>query len=249
MSLPSEPPKGIGLFDLDGTLIAWDCQLLFRHHVVRQEPWRRIFLPIFLGLVPFCGLIGTEGMKRVFLSYLWKMPPETLAKYSKEFAASVMPAIYPEVREEVERHRQAGHLLVMVSASPEFYVAEIGKKLGFHLVHGTVLEDRSLFPDLVNHKGAAKVERLHEVLPASYFEHGMLRNCRGYTDSTADLPMLELCQSALLVNPSPRLVAAGQGKDWKVVRPARPWKSKLGFASRAFRLLFGIGQDPGGLGS
>lgn len=223
--------------------------MLFRHHVVREEPWRRIFLPIFLGLAPFCSLIGTEGMKRVFLSYLWKMPPETLAKYSRDFAASVMPAIYPEVLEEVERHRQEGHLLIMVSASPEFYVAEIGKKLGFHLIHGTVLENRLLFPDLVNHKGAAKVERLHEVLPPSYFERGMLRNCRGYTDSTADLPMLELCQSALLVNPSPKLVAAGKGKDWKVVRPSRPWKSKLGFAWRAFRLLFGIGHDPGGLGS
>jgi len=248
LSLPAEPPKGIALFDLDGTLIPWDCQLLFRHHVVRQEPWRRIFLPIFLGLVPFCGLIGTEGMKRVFLSYLWKMPPETLARYSKEFAASVMPAIYPELLDEIERHRQEGHLLIMVSASPEFYVAEIGKRLGFHLVHGTVLENRLLFPDLENHKGAAKVERLHEVLPPAYFEHGMLRNCRGYTDSTADLPMLELCQSALLVNPSPTLVAAGKGRDWKIVRLARPWKSKLGFASRAIRLLFGIGRDPGGLG-
>jgi phosphatidylglycerophosphatase C len=247
LSLPPEPPKGIALFDLDGTLIAWDCQLLFRHHVVRQEPWRRIFLPVFLGLLPFYGLLGTEGMKRVFLSYLWKMPPETLARYSKEFAASVMPAIYPELLDEIQRHRHAGHLLIMVSASPEFYVAEIGKRLGFHLVHGTVVESGPFFPDLENHKGAAKVERLYEVLPPSYFEKGMLRNCRGYTDSSADLPMLELCQSALLVNPSPALEAVGRRKDWKVVRPSRPWKSKTGFASRALRLLLGIGRDPGGL--
>ena len=47
---PSEArPAGIALFDLDGTLIAWDCQLLFRHYVLRREPWRGIFLPVFLA--------------------------------------------------------------------------------------------------------------------------------------------------------------------------------------------------------
>ena len=241
------PPPGIALFDLDGTLIAWDCQLLFRHFVLRREPWRGIFLPVFLAFLPLAGLLGAGGMKRVFLSYLWRMDPEILAQYSREFAASLMPAIYLELREKLEHHRAAGHLLILASASPEFYVAEIGRELGFDLTLGTPVELGPFFPDLINHKGGAKVARLKQRLPAAYFENGMLVRCHGYTDSRADLPMLALCSSATVVNPSPSLMALAEESGWEIVRPARPWKSRLGFSVRVLGLLVGIGRDPGKL--
>lgn len=242
--LPSTPPAGIALFDLDGTLVAWDCQLLFRHFVLRREPSRGIFLPVFLAFLPLAGLLGAAGMKRVFLSYLWKMDPGVLAEYSREFAAALMPQIYPELREELERHRAAGHFLILASASPEFYVSEIGRELGFDLTLGTPVETGPLFPDLENNKGGAKVERLRQVLPASYFENGRLRRCHGYTDSTADLPMLDLCDSATVVNPSARLAEIAGKSGWEIVRPPRPWKSKTGFAIRAVKLLAGWPGSP-----
>lgn len=246
-SIPSSPPAGIALFDLDGTLIAWDCQLLFRHFVLRREPWRGVFLPVFLLLLPLAGMLGTTGMKRVFLSYLWRMDPEKLAAYSRIFAASLMPAIYPELREKLERQRAAGHLLILASASPEFYVAEIGRELGFHLSLGTPVEPGPLFPDLENHKGAAKVERLKTLLPPAYFENAKLRHCHGYTDSRADLPMLTLCDTVTVVNPSAALAALAESSGWEIVRPARPWKSRAGFALRVLALLTGLGRDPAGL--
>ena len=246
-SFPEFPPAGIALFDLDGTLIAWDCQLLFRHFVLRRQPWRGIFLPVFLAFLPLAGVLGAGGMKRVFLSYLWRMDRETLAQYSREFAVSLMPTIYPELREKLERHRAAGHLLILASASPEFYVAEIGRELGFDLTLGTPVMLGPFFPNLINHKGTAKVERLKQLLPASYFENGKLRRCHGYTDSRADLPMLALCGSATVVNPSPSLTALAEESGWEIVRPSRPWKSRCGFARRVLALLLGVGRDPGEL--
>lgn len=249
MPVPSSeiPPSGIALFDLDGTLLPWDCQLLFRHHVVRHESWRGMFLPVFLAFLPLTGLLGAGGMKRIFLSYLWKMDPETLAAYSREFAASLMPSVYPELRARLETHRAEGHLLILASASPEFYVAEIGRELGFDITLGTPVELGPFFPDLDNHKGAAKVERLEKILPAACFENGKLVRCHGYTDSTADLPMLALCDSATVVNPKATLTALAELHGWDIVRPVRPWKSPFGFALRALALLFGIGNDPGGI--
>ena len=245
--IPADAPEGIALFDLDGTLIAWDCQLLFRHFVLRREPWRGIFLPVFLAFLPLAGLLGAAGMKRIFLSYLWRMDPEVLAEMSRDFAESVMPAIYPELREKLERQRAAGHFLILASASPEFYVREIGRELGFDLTLGTPVETGPFFPDLENHKGAAKVKRLREVLPGSYFENGKLRNCHGYTDSCADLPMLELCETATVVNPSSRLEALARESGWEIVRPSRPWKTRVGWAWRVLALLTGLGEDPGGI--
>lgn len=245
--LPDTPPEGIALFDLDGTLLAWDCQLLFRHFVLRREPWRGIFLPVFLLLLPFAGLLGAGRMKRVFLSFLWGMGPEKLKAYSRDFAASVMPAIYPELRDELEWRRTNGDFLILASASPEFYVSEIGRELGFDLTLGTVVETGGLFPKLVNHKGAAKVTRLREVLPAPRFENGRLRHCHGFTDSRADLPMLGLCESATVVNPSPELTALAEKSGWRIVRPWRPWRNRLDFSMRVLALLTGLGRDPAGL--
>ena len=245
--LPENRPEGLALFDLDGTLIAWDCQLLFRHFVVRKERWRIVFLKHFLLLAPFSGLIGAEGMKRVFLSYLWGIDQERLEGYAAEFADQLMPAIYPEVKAMLDEHQRKGDFTVLTSASPEFYVKEIGKRLGFDLILATELELGHLFPDLENHKGQAKVERLKRVLPATWFD-GESLHAHGYTDSTADLPLLTLCDHAVCVNPGARLTQLAQEKGWEIVRPARPWSGLLGKAWRSLALLFGMGRDPGGLG-
>ena len=245
----STPPPGIALVDLDGTLLAWDSQLLFRHYVIRREPWRGLLLPLFLGLLPLFPILKTAGMKRVFLSYLWRMPAATLAAHSRAFAAAIRPAIYPELIEMLEKHRSQGHLLILASASPEFYVTEIGRALGFHLALGTPVATApscALFPALHNHKGAVKVERLRKLLPDTYFADGKLLRSHGYTDSRADLPMLALCHSATVVNPSPALAAMAIKAAWTIVRPARPWRTRIGFYCRLFAFLTGIGRTPGG---
>ena len=242
--IPSVSPAGIALFDLDGTLLAWDCQLLFRHFVLRREPWRGVFLFLFLLAAPFAALLGAARLKRVFLSFLWRMPAAKLADYCREFARSVMPAVYPELRERLDRHRAAGHFLILSSASPECYVTAIGRELGFHLALGTQVPTGALFPALENHKGPAKVRRLRQLLPAAYFDHGKLRNCHGYTDSPADLPLLELCGSITVVNPSIRFAAFARMAGWEIVRPPRPWKNRAGFALRALALLLGLGREP-----
>lgn len=244
MHLPETTPPGIALFDMDGTLLAWDCQLLFRHHVLREEPSRYFSVPLFIAFLPFAKLLGTENMKRVFHSFLWKMPPERLAEFSREFAQKLQLSIYAELKERLAAHKKAGHFTILSSASPECYAAEVGRLLGFDLALGTVFENNCLFPDLENHKGQNKVTRLHEVLPASYFESGKLVNSHGYTDSAADLPMLAVCGKTTLVNPKPALAAIGKTNDWEVIRPARPWKSSFEKAWRVLMLLFAIGKNP-----
>ena len=244
MTLPETPPSGIALFDMDGTLLAWDCQLLFRHHVLRAEPLRLLSVPLFLVFLPFAKLLGTENMKRVFHCFLWKMPPERLAALSREFAEKLQPSIYTELKSELEKHREAGHLTILSSASPECYAAEVGRLLGFDLSLGTVLENDRLFPDLTNHKGENKVIRLRELLPPSYFKKGNLIHSHGYTDSTADLPMLAICETATVVNPKEKLTSLAIENGWPILKPERPWKSPLDKALRVLALLLALGKNP-----
>ena len=122
-------------------------------------------------------------------------------------------------------------------------MAEIGRELGFDLTLGTRGGNRGRFSrDLENHKGAAKVARLKEVLPASYFENGKLRHCHGYTDSRADLPMLGLCESATVVNPSPARRARGEIRLGNRAPGAAVEDRASDFALRVLALLTGLGR-------
>lgn len=234
--------RGLALFDFDGTLIPWDTQVVFADHVLRREPLRRLYLPFFIACTPLHRLLGDEGLKRVFLSYLWRARREEIEAWAREFVAGWVPSkCHPEVVAMLGKHREAGHLTVLASASPEFYVAEVGRVLGFDLALGTRVgfEDvMPLLPDLRNHKGAEKVRRLSEILGPP--DPGGWERSHGYTDSSADLPMMRACRAGTVVNPSPGLAAIAARRNWDVVRLATPWKSPRDKALRILRFAAGI---------
>ena len=232
--------RGVAVFDLDGTLLAWDTQLLFCQFVLRREGWRRCYLLLFLPLLPLAPVLGSGTMKRVFLSYLWRADPATLAKWAGEFAAQWFPSrCFPAMLDEMARQRAAGRRLILASASPQFYLREIGRRLGFDDALGTELETAErlpLFPVLRNHKGREKVRRLCVLLDCG----AALPDSHGYSDSTADLPMLALCQRVTVVNPRRRLTRLAAQHGWEVIRPALPWRGPLGKLGDTLCRMFGL---------
>ena len=151
---------GLALFDMDGTLLPWDTQYVFSCFVVQRHPWRRLLLLFYLACLPlfFLGIWDETRMKRAFLCYLWRLPPETVLQYGREFAELADAWVYPELRERLQRHRNSGDACIMVSASPSFYAEPLGMLLGFDAVLGTdvALDGRMpLMPELPlgNNKG------------------------------------------------------------------------------------------------
>lgn len=240
--LAGKRKRGLALFDFDGTLIPWDTQVVFADHVLRRAPVRRLYLVFFAAFAPFWRVLGDEGMKRVFLSYLWRARREEIEAWARGFVAEWVPAgCYPELLGRLERHREAGHLTVLASASPECYVAEVGRALGFDLALGTPVEfgnTMPLLPELRNHKGAEKVRRLAEILGPP--GPGGWEASHGYTDSTADLPMMRACRAGTVVNPSARLAVIAAERGWEVLRPAVPWCGPRDKAMRILRFAAGI---------
>jgi HAD superfamily hydrolase (TIGR01490 family) len=224
------------LFDLDQTLLPYDTQALFANFVLKREGRRRLYLGLFAAAAPLRAvrLLGAAGMKRVFLSYLWRMPRARLTELAHEFAETIVPPLlYPEIMAEVERHRAAGRTLVLSTASPEFYATAIGRVLKFDHVFGTRIlwkSDRmALIPKLdgLNNKHAEKIKRMRHLfeselslpLPGSY----------AYSDSAADLPMLRYVDHAVAVNPDKQLAEAAEVEQWTILRPKRPQQTKLQF--------------------
>lgn len=234
-------PKGWALFDLDQTIVPWDLQVLFCNFVLRREGWRRVLLLPFFALLPLAKILGSEVMKRTFMGFAYGMAKPRLETLAQEFAREVVETLcYPEVLAELHRHRDAGHRTILVSASPELYVCEIGRRLGFDEVFGTVVElgERlQWFPQfpLGNNKGANKVLRLRDELGLT----GVLPNSEGYSDSKADLPMLAMCERVVAIHPEGTFADKAAAEGWRLLQPAKPWKNRTAFALACLKMMLG----------
>jgi len=235
-------PPSVALFDLDGTLLAHDTQLLFCNYVLQRHPLRRLFLPLAALFAPagLARVLDARELKRVFLSYLWLMPRDRVLEYAADFARTIIPPlIYSELESEIARHRKEGRVLILNSASPEFYVQEIGKVLGFDVSYGTQIVLEALQPLIAeiqgeNNKREAKLPRMAEYFPCAY------EDSWAYSDSPADFPMLKAVKNVVVVNPESFLATQASRHQWTVLRPPRPWNSRAGQACTMLRQVLGL---------
>lgn len=239
---------GYALFDLDQTLIPWDTQLLFCDFVIKRMPWRRFYLLIFIPFLALHKILGTEGMKRVFLNYLWGLNPSELEELAHEFVEQHFPeTFYGEMLEVLEEQKKLGRTIVLSSASPEIWVKPIAEKLGVDYYFGTTVEVEPhvrLFPDIIggNNKGANKLRKMKTILPDGFDPNSgeKLPNSHGFSDSHADLPMLNICEDASMVHPTDKLSSEGEKQGWNTYSPERPTTGKKQFAIACLKQALGI---------
>lgn len=238
--------KGYALFDLDQTIVPWDTQLLFCNFILKKEPLRRLHILGLIPFLPFVKILGAGGMKRVFLNYLALMDAARLDEYAREFVDEMFPSeMYANILEIVMEHRKKGDLTILNSASPEIWVKYLAQKMGFDHYYGTRVEIEKrvrFFPDIIggNNKGSAKIVRMKPHFPTEWIDGSVLKNSYGYSDSHADIPMLDICEDNTMVHPTVKLLEYGTSKGWRIIRPTRPTKGKLGFAIACARQCLGI---------
>ncbi len=236
-------------FDLDHTLLPFDTQALFCDFVLKRERWRTVmhlsFAPV--AVLKALRLVSTVTAKRAFMNYLAGLKRETLQAYAKEFAEqTVKPAVYPELVAIIDEHRRAGRILILNTASPDFYAHDIARVLGFDHCIATKVEVRAtmpLMPRVIgeNNKHEAKIARMKAEIPAvASASDAELRESWSYSDSAADLPLLEFAGNAVLVHPNASLAAIGNTRGWQIITPKRPYANKLGDMLCVVRQIFGL---------
>jgi phosphoserine phosphatase len=125
-------------------------------------------------------------------------------------AAVAASGIFAEARECIDRHREAGDHLVLMSATVDLYVPQIAAALGFddHLrsgVHwnGDRLDGRLVTANVRDDEKARLLQAQAARLPG--------RRIMAYGNSQPDLPHLRLAHEAVLANPGKRLREAAAG--------------------------------------
>ena len=143
----------IDIYDFDKTLVPFDSGSLFIFHCLVRYPWIIVFLPLIaVGfLLMMAGAISINAFKRFCFCFVPFIP---LEKAVKSFWDRHEKDVFQWFK---ERERYA----VVISASPDFLLEEIQKRLGFeklicsrHGKRGELLGE--------NCRGEEKVRRLYE---------------------------------------------------------------------------------------
>ncbi len=204
---------GIVVFDLDHTLARSDSFLQYLSGFLLRRPWRVIrclHLPVIV-LLFFAGLLTNAKLKEFFLrAILGGIRQQELAIWNRTFLDRFLRAqLRSEGLATLAMHRQAGERLILLTASPDCYVNELGRRLGFDEVIGTKVEwkDGRLTGSLAgpNMRGVEKVRALENI--RSRYGSGPVT---AYADHRSDLAMLRQADRGILVNAGPGIRALTQ---------------------------------------
>ncbi|MEK6797207.1 MAG: HAD-IB family hydrolase [Spirochaetota bacterium] len=209
------------LFDLDNTITHIDTIIPFLSFYAKRRPARipRIIGAVLASLLAVPRIISNERMKRIMSSIFRGENADDLASLGEDFALTVKPLYLPDALAAIARHRAKGHILVLVSASYEFYLTHIARDLGFDHVIGSVLwrHGNTITGTLYgkNCRGNEKVLRLR----TERFMTGIdLARSYAYGDSVTDAPMLSLVKNGIAVNPGTALTRLAASNGYSIVR-------------------------------
>ena len=221
------------LFDLDHTLLSGDsdvlwCDFLMDKGLVDRESFAARNADMETRYK--AGTVGVQEFAGFYIGTLGGKSPAALEALRREFLATqVVPRIPAAALQLVTRHRQAGDLVVMTTATNRFITELTAAHFGIEHLLATEPE---IVDDLFTGRSSGilnmregKVERLHHWLDARA-ESLERFHSTAYSDSINDLALLQAVDEAVAVDPDQRLAAIVQERGWRVLRLPRQGGSK-----------------------
>jgi len=210
-------------FDLDRTLLRRSSALalagsfrerglISRRQLLKAAAWQLLF--VARGASHEAVRRAAEDGLRVLAGYR----PEELRELVAEAMEPVLrPLVYAEPLRLMERHRERGEPVFIVSATLQEIVEAIAADLGFDGALGTVCEVQDGYYTgraLRALHAEAKADCLRAVAEREGFD---LSECTGYSDSHTDMPFLEAVGHPVAVNPDRELRRVAADRGWPML--------------------------------
>ena len=210
------------IFDLDNTLLGGDSDFLWGRYlcengIVDENAYRRANEHYYQQYL--------EGSLDIyeFLEFVFKPlashDMETLHQWRAAYLEQkIKPIMLPAAQALVESHRSQGDTLLIITATNSFLTSPIAEMLGIDNLIATdpeMLNGR--FTGRVAGKPSfqhGKVDRLRTWLRDQDDE---LEDSTFYSDSHNDLPLLELVDTPVAVDPDPKLQAVAEQRGWNIL--------------------------------
>lgn len=218
--------RGIGvelaIFDLDNTLLAADSDYLWGQYLgdqglVDRDSYQRENHRFYEEYK--AGTLDIYEFLRFSLQPLRDHPLASMQAHRQRFIEQdIAPVVAPMTPELLQRHRDAGRLCLIITATNRFVTEPIAHMLGVDELIATDPEMRDGAytgeVDGVPCFQAGKVRRLGDWLR----QRGLnLAGSWFYSDSHNDLPLLEQVSHPVAVDPDPTLEDHARALGWPVI--------------------------------
>jgi HAD superfamily hydrolase (TIGR01490 family) len=207
-------------FDMDKTLIAENSgSLFFKYLYERGEvnAWE-----LAKGLAAYLqyklGILDIDNWTKDMMVQFKGQSERSLSREANLFFRDlVKPVVYPEAAELVRDHREAGHVVAIVSGATKYVVRPLAEDLGVrHYLYTRLETENGRFTGRVIEPicfEEGKIYWLQQFVDQHRID---LAKSFFYTDSITDLPMLELVGHPVVANPDPRLYRTAVRRRWPV---------------------------------
>ena len=192
----------LAIFDIDYTITRKETLMEFFKYLVSKDIKNIKFLPraLYSGLMYSIKVYDERRVKECFLKFIDNIDEKDLAKLTKSFYDERLSSIlYKDAVDMIKKLKNEGYMVILISASPEFYIKEFYAIKEVDLIIGTkfAFEGGKFVRkmDGNNCKGEEKVKRLNEVLKEADFKNSYM-----FSDSLSDKPLLDLVGNPYLIN-------------------------------------------------
>jgi len=217
----------LAIFDLDNTLLRGDSDYLWGMYLIdkgavdeesHQRENERFYQEYIKGQMDIMSFLRFQlaPLARIPLSELLQMREDYIENFIK-------PIITEQALELVDKHRQQGDVLLIITATNDFVTRPIADLFGIDDLIATNAElKNNQYTGAVSgtpcfQKG--KISRLREWLDETGHD---MKGSWFYSDSHNDLPLLQEVDNPVAVNPDPTLAEYAQRAGWKVLTLADP---------------------------
>ncbi|PVZ72400.1 HAD family hydrolase [Pelagibaculum spongiae] len=213
----------LAIFDLDNTLIKGDSdhswgEFLVQKGIVDTQAFKQandLFYQQYND-----GQLDINEYLRFTLQPLTQFSMQQLAELQEEFMREVIePIILPDAEALLQKHRDQGDYLLIISATNEFVVGPIAKR--FKVDHAIACQVEIIDgrytgkPIGIPSFQAGKITRLESWLE-DHPQHSM-QDAWFYSDSRNDLPLLEQVARPIAVDADETLTARAKQAGWPII--------------------------------
>ena len=212
----------LAIFDLDHTLIAGESdhswgEFLCAEGLVDAQRFSHDNDRFYQDYQE--GRLDIYAYLRFALAPLAGRSIEEVAKLQQQFMCEwVEPMLLPAAFELLDKHRNRGDELVIITASNTVVTGPIAERLGVATLMGCDTEiiggKYTGQPIGVPSFQEGKVTRLHDWL--SETGHS-LKGAWFYSDSHNDLPLLERVDNPVATDPDPQLAPIANDRGWPII--------------------------------
>ncbi len=212
----------LALFDLDNTLLAGDSDYLWGVFLVEKglvdgELYKAANEKFYQQYAD--GELDIHEFLNFSLNPLSQIPMPTLAGLHEEFMdQQIRPLMTALGREKIEQHKELGDTTLIITATNRFVTEPIARAFG---VDDLIATEPEIIDGRYTGRVAGtpcfqrgKITRLQQWMEAN---GETLEDSTFYSDSHNDLPLLNIVEQPVAVDPDPQLEKTATDNGWPVI--------------------------------